>query len=151
MECVQCGGPNPGGQKFCGQCGAKRPVSLPSVDQARGYTPAHLAEKILKSRSALEGERKPVTVHFCDIANSTGLAERIGAEDMHRVLNAFFESALAKVHEFEGTVNQFLGDGFMALFGAPWPTRTMPAEPSWQRSVSGRLLTALTLRNMALG
>ncbi|HEY2559259.1 MAG TPA: adenylate/guanylate cyclase domain-containing protein [Caldimonas sp.] len=91
------------------------------TDQAalRAYTPQHLADKILKARSALEGERKPVTVLFCDIADSTVLADRLGPERMHAVLNAFFEAALAEVHRYEGTVNQFLGDGFMALFGAP--------------------------------
>jgi class 3 adenylate cyclase/tetratricopeptide (TPR) repeat protein len=70
-------------------------------------------------RSALEGERKLVTVLFCDITNSTPLAARLGAEAMHTLLNRFFELALAEVHRYEGTINQFLGDGFMALFGAP--------------------------------
>src|SRR5205807_8457541 len=79
----------------------------------------HLAEKILTSRAALEGERKPVTVLFCDLANSTPLAEHLGPEAMHTLLNQFFELALAEVHRYEGTINQFLGDGFMALFGAP--------------------------------
>jgi class 3 adenylate cyclase/tetratricopeptide (TPR) repeat protein len=83
------------------------------------YTPPHLAEKILTSRSALEGEHKQVTVLFCDIANSTALAERLGPEAMHTLLNHFFEHALTYVHRYEGTINQFLGDGFMALFGAP--------------------------------
>ena len=83
------------------------------------YTPPHLAEKILTSRSALEGERKQVTVLFCDITNSTALAERLGPEAMHTLLNHFFELALAEIHRYEGTINQFLGDGFMALFGAP--------------------------------
>ena len=85
----------------------------------QSYTPRHLAEKILHSRSALEGERKQVTVLFCDIANSTQLAEQAGAEPMHGILSRFFELALEQVHRYEGTVNQFLGDGFMALFGAP--------------------------------
>jgi class 3 adenylate cyclase/tetratricopeptide (TPR) repeat protein len=83
------------------------------------YTPPHLAEKILTTRSALEGERKQVTVFFCDLANSTALAERLGPEAMHTLLNQFFELALSEVHRYEGTINQFLGDGFMALFGAP--------------------------------
>jgi class 3 adenylate cyclase len=83
------------------------------------YTPPHLAEKILTSRSALEGERKQVTVLFCDLANSTAIAEKIGSEAMHGLLNRFFEVALEEVHRYEGTINQFLGDGFMALFGAP--------------------------------
>jgi class 3 adenylate cyclase len=84
-----------------------------------GYTPRHLAEKVLTSRAAIEGERKQVTVLFCDITDSTGMAERVGPERMHTVLNRFVELALGEVHRYEGTVNQFLGDGFMALFGAP--------------------------------
>jgi len=75
--------------------------------------------KILATRSALEGERKSVTVLFCDVVRSTALAERLGPEGMHALLGRFFELALAHVHRYEGTVNQFLGDGFMALFGAP--------------------------------
>ncbi|MCY7307442.1 MAG: AAA family ATPase, partial [Rhodoferax sp.] len=91
----------------------------PRVATAKAYTPAHLAQKILTSRSALEGERKQVTVLFCDMANSTELAHRLGADAMHALLNQFFALALAEVHRLEGTINQFLGDGFMALFGAP--------------------------------
>jgi class 3 adenylate cyclase/tetratricopeptide (TPR) repeat protein len=67
----------------------------------------------------LEGERKQVTVLFCDLVGSTSLAERLGPETMHLLLNRFFELALSEVHRYEGTINQFLGDGFMALFGAP--------------------------------
>jgi class 3 adenylate cyclase/tetratricopeptide (TPR) repeat protein len=70
-------------------------------------------------RSTLEGERKLVTVLFCDMTNSTQLAARLGAEAMHALLNRFFALALTEVHRYEGTINQFLGDGFMALFGAP--------------------------------
>jgi class 3 adenylate cyclase len=77
------------------------------------------SQAILTSRAALEGERKQVTVLFCDLANSTALAERLGPEAMHALLNHFFELALGEVHRYEGTINQFLGDGFMALFGAP--------------------------------
>src|SRR5215467_2979808 len=76
-------------------------------------------EKILTSKTALEGERKQVTVLFCDLANSTATAERLGPEHMHTLLNRFFALALDAVHRYEGTINQFLGDGFMALFGAP--------------------------------
>src|SRR5262249_30019321 len=83
------------------------------------YTPKHLAEKILTSRNALEGERKQLAVLFCDLANSARIAEHIGPEAMHTLLNRFFEVALNEVHRYEGTINQFLGDGFMALFGAP--------------------------------
>jgi class 3 adenylate cyclase len=83
------------------------------------YTPPHLVEKILTSRNAFECERKQVSVVFCDLANSTALAERLGPEAMHGLLNRFFALALEAVHRYEGTINQFLGDGFMALFGAP--------------------------------
>lgn len=121
MKCPSCFQDNPESQKFCGECGVRlspvavsEPLPLPA-----SYTPPHLAQKILTSRSALEGERKLVTVLFCDIANSTQLAARVGADAMHVLLNRFFELALGEVHRFEGTINQFLGDGFMALFGAP--------------------------------
>jgi class 3 adenylate cyclase len=108
--------------RFCKACGTSlaappRPDLRTAAPQS--YTPRHLTEKILTSRSALEGERKQVTVLFCDLVNSTGLAERLGPEAMHTLLNRFFELALAEVHGYEGTINQFLGDGFMALFGAP--------------------------------
>jgi class 3 adenylate cyclase/tetratricopeptide (TPR) repeat protein len=85
----------------------------------RSYTPRHLADRILTTRSALEGEHKQVTVLFCDIAGSSALATRLGPESMHRLLSSFFELALNEVHRYEGTINQFEGDGFMALFGAP--------------------------------
>jgi class 3 adenylate cyclase/tetratricopeptide (TPR) repeat protein len=83
------------------------------------YTPPHLAAEIIGTRSGLEGERKLVTILFCDVVGSTALAERLGAEAMHALLGRFFGLTLREVHRYEGTVNQFLGDGFMALFGAP--------------------------------
>ena len=105
---------------------ASPPATLPSLPpelaappttaherEPLSYTPKHLAEKILTSRSALEGERKQVTVLFCDLANSTPIAERVGPEHMHTLLNRFFELALEAVHRYEGTINQFLGDGFL--------------------------------------
>ena len=97
------------------------PAAAPTLVPAAplSYTPPHLAEKILTSRSALEGERKQVTVCFCDLANSTAMAERLGPDNMHALLNRFFALGLEAVHRYEGTINQFLGDGFMALFGAP--------------------------------
>jgi len=85
----------------------------------RAYTPKHLAEKILTSASALQGERKQVTVLFVDVSGFTSLSERLDPEDVHRLMSRAFELMLAEVHRNEGTVNQFLGDGIMALFGAP--------------------------------
>ena len=116
---------------------AASPAPAPWTLDPDTYTPPHLAEKILTSRAALQGERKQVTVLFCDLANSTGMAEQLGAEAMHGVLNRFFELALGAVHRYEGNVNQFLGDGFMALFGAP-----IAHEDHARRAV----LTALELR-----
>jgi class 3 adenylate cyclase/tetratricopeptide (TPR) repeat protein len=83
------------------------------------YTPKHLAEKILISRSALTEERKQVTVLFVDVVGSTAIAEKLDPEEMHRILDQAFELILKEIHEYEGTVTQFLGDGLMALFGAP--------------------------------
>jgi class 3 adenylate cyclase len=124
-------------------------TSAPAIDHAReplSYTPKHLAEKILTSRSALEGERKQVTVLFCDLANSTPIAERIGPEAMHTLLNRFFEAALNEVHRYEGTINQFLGDGFMALFGAP-----LAHEDHARRAVFAALALQRTLQEAHLG
>jgi len=121
QRCPACQSANPPANKFCNQCGAPlaAPPPAPQFASPHAYTPRHLADKILTSRSALEGERKQVTVLFCDLANSVVLAERLGPEPMHALLDRFFELALAEVHRYEGTINQFLGDGFMALFGAP--------------------------------
>ncbi|HKO22176.1 MAG TPA: adenylate/guanylate cyclase domain-containing protein, partial [Candidatus Eisenbacteria bacterium] len=85
----------------------------------RSYTPKHLADKILTTASALEGERKQVTVLFVDVSGFTSLSERLDPEDVHGLMKRAFELMLAEVHANEGTVNQFLGDGIMALFGAP--------------------------------
>jgi class 3 adenylate cyclase/tetratricopeptide (TPR) repeat protein len=131
--CPQCDAENPSAFKFCGECGSPlgasatgpnvapsgEPAQLPRRPPIQDYTPPHLAEQVFQSRSALEGERKQVTVLFCDLVGSTALAERVGPETMHLLLNQFFELALREVHRYEGTINQFLGDGFMALFGAP--------------------------------
>lgn len=106
------------------------------------YTPQHLVDKILTSRSTLEGERKLVTAFFCDLANSTQTAEQIGPEHMHALLKRFFELALKEVHRYEGTINQFLGDGFMALFGAP-----IAREDHARRGVLAALALQITLED----
>jgi len=122
LICPSCGSELPAESRFCNKCGATVQGRAPADSRftsPEAYTPKHLAEKILTSKAALEGEHKLVTVLFCDIANSTALAQRIGLEPMHALLNGFFGLALVEVHRFEGTINQFLGDGFMSLFGAP--------------------------------
>src|SRR5213594_2489784 len=94
----------------------------PVSDQERAplsYTPAYLAEKILTSRSALEGERKQVTVLFADLKGSTELIAGLDPEEARRLLDPALQVMMDAVHRYEGTVNQVLGDGIMALFGAP--------------------------------
>src|SRR3989475_1614620 len=130
-QCPQCHAEAPPGFRFCGQCGANLQAAPPQAAPAptpratvaapsiATYTPKHLADKILKSRAALEGERRQVTVLFADVAGFTTLAERLDPEDVHRIINRCFELITAEVHRFEGTINQYTGDGVMALFGAP--------------------------------
>jgi class 3 adenylate cyclase/tetratricopeptide (TPR) repeat protein len=117
--CPSCGAGSPPGFRFCAECGRPLvPGERPAPDP-RAYTPKHLAEKILGSRSALEGERKQVTVLFADVKGSMDLAEQLDPEDWHRIMDRFFQLLAEGVHRFEGTVNQYTGDGIMALFGAP--------------------------------
>src|SRR5437667_5482032 len=117
MRCPSCGHENREGAKFCEECAAPA-VTAPERDP-RAYTPKHLAEKILSARSALEGERKQVTVLFADVKGSMDLAEQVDPEAWHAIMDRFFQLLADGVHRFEGTVNQFTGDGIMALFGAP--------------------------------
>jgi class 3 adenylate cyclase len=121
VRCSSCGFENLSAMKFCGECGKPLAgaVTVASSPDPRSYTPKHLAEKILTSRSALEGERKQVTVLFADVKGSMELAEQIDPEDWHEILDGFFRRLSDGVHRFEGTVNQYTGDGIMALFGAP--------------------------------
>lgn len=131
--CAGCGQANPPGSRFCNGCGAslagaaRAPATAASLAERlsdatdpRSYTPRHLADRILTQKSALEGERKHVTVLFADLAGSTALAEHVGdPEQMHVLLDRAFRLMLEHVHGMEGTINQFTGDGVMALFGAP--------------------------------
>jgi class 3 adenylate cyclase/tetratricopeptide (TPR) repeat protein len=127
-HCPHCGFANPPQAKFCGQCATSLSGSLPaagSLPQAidshtpLSYTPAYLAEKILHSKTALEGERKQVTVLFADLKGSMELLADRDPEAARRLLDPVLERMMAAVHRYEGTVNQVLGDGIMALFGAP--------------------------------
>jgi class 3 adenylate cyclase len=122
--CRACAAELPAGARFCPACGraveaAQASPAPPAPPAPDAYTPRHHAERILTSRAALQGERKPVTVLFCAGVGSTARAERLGPDAMPAPLHRFVETALAEIHRSEGTVNQFLGDGFMALFGAP--------------------------------
>src|SRR5262249_37731206 len=120
MKCPACGHEVRENAKFCEECGARvGDGAAPVVRDLRAYTPKHLAERILTSRSALEGERKQVTVLFADVKGSMELAARLDPEDWHAILDRFFQILSDGVHRFEGTINQYTGDGVMALFGAP--------------------------------
>jgi class 3 adenylate cyclase len=111
----------PADAKFCLECGhpVQEPPPPPTARDPHSYTPKHLAEKILSSRAALEGERKQVTVLFADVCGSMELQEQVDPEEWLRIMDGFFAVLSDGVHRFEGTVIQFTGDGIMALFGAP--------------------------------
>jgi class 3 adenylate cyclase/tetratricopeptide (TPR) repeat protein len=118
--CPACRALNPPGNRYCHQCGASLAgAEAPPERTPQSYTPRHLAEKILNGRGGLEGERKQVTVLFVDVSGFTAMSERLDPEDVHRLMSRAFDLMLTEVHRYEGTVNQFLGDGIMALFGAP--------------------------------
>jgi class 3 adenylate cyclase len=153
LPCSSCGFINEAGENFCGGCGQRLtsapagpppPAAAPcTAAEVRpslvAYTPKHLAEKILKGRSALEGSRV-VTVLFADSAGFTALAERRDPEEVHRMIDRCFALITAEVHRFEGTINQYTGDGVMALFGAPiahedGPRRAVHAALGIQRAL----------------
>jgi len=118
LTCGRCRAELPGSAKFCLACGAAvGPGPQPRSPQS--YTPKHLAERILTGRSTLEGERKQVTVLFADLKDSMELIADRDPEEARKLLDPVLELMMAAVHRYEGTVNQVLGDGIMALFGAP--------------------------------
>ena len=121
--CPSCGFLNEGSERFCGGCGKSLPAgpttAEPRFKSPEPYTPKHLAEKILTSKSALEGERKQVTVLFADLKGSMELLADRDPEEARKILDPVLERMMEAVHRYEGTVNQVMGDGVMALFGAP--------------------------------
>ena len=123
LECPRCNTKISPGRKFCGECGHKliEPSEAPVVDfsEPQSYTPKFLADKILTSRSSIEGERKLVTVLFADVANYTAMSEKIDSEEVHQIMDGCFKILMDEIHNHQGTINQFTGDGVMALFGAP--------------------------------
>jgi len=129
IVCTDCGNFNRPGSKFCDECGHN--LSLPTkptrkdlsfdekIDKIQRYLPKNLTEKILAQRDRIEGERKQVTVMFCDMEGYSRLSERLGPEEAYDVMDQVYEILIHKVHDYEGTVNEMTGDGVMALFGAP--------------------------------
>jgi class 3 adenylate cyclase/tetratricopeptide (TPR) repeat protein len=120
--CPSCGFSNEPGEDFCGGCAAPLAAGQPAEARfasPQSYTPKHLAERILTSKSALEGERKQVTVLFADLKGSMELLADRDPEEARKLLDPVLEHMMEAVHRYEGTVNQVMGDGIMALFGAP--------------------------------
>jgi class 3 adenylate cyclase len=118
LTCGKCRAELPGSAKFCLECG--EPVAQQIQTRSpESYTPKHLAEKILTSKAALEGERKQVTVLFADLKGSMELLAERDPEEARKLLDPVLEHMMEAVHRYEGTVNQVMGDGIMALFGAP--------------------------------
>ena len=170
MRCTRCDRENRSGARFCSGCGTELPPSCPAcgataepdgafcdrcgarlapdtaaqthdaATSPASYTPKHLAQRILRTRAALEGERKHVTVLFADVVDSTPIAQRLGPDALHAVMDRCFGLLLGEVHRYEGTVNQFTGDGIMAIFGAPLaledaPRRAVLAALGIQRAI----------------
>jgi class 3 adenylate cyclase/tetratricopeptide (TPR) repeat protein len=121
--CPKCNFSNPPQFKFCGECGTplEKPKEAPLINysEPKSYTPKFLADKILTTRSSIEGERKLVTVLFADVANFTAMSEKLDPEEVHQIMDGCFRILMDEIHKHEGTINQFTGDGVMALFGAP--------------------------------
>jgi class 3 adenylate cyclase/tetratricopeptide (TPR) repeat protein len=142
--CSYCNSSNPLQFKFCGECG--HDLSLPSrpipkelsfdekLAKSQRYLPKDLTQKILAQRDKIEGERKRVTVMFCDIEGFTTLTEKLGSEETYALMDQVYEILIHKVHDYEGTVNELTGDGIIALFGAP-----IALEDAPQRAIRSAL------------
>ena len=145
LICPKCATANPSGSKFCNECAhnlvtiasGSTPIELSfdeKLDKIRRYLPKGLTDKILSQRDRIEGERKLVTVMFCDMEGFTRLSEKLDAEDAYTIMDKVYEILIHKVHDFEGTVNEMTGDGIMALFGAP-----IALEDAPQRAIRSSL------------
>lgn len=129
IACPKCSSKISPGFKFCPECGHNlTEPSTPSpkelsfeekLEKIQKYLPKDLTEKILSQRGKIEGERKQVTVMFCDLQGFTPLVEKIGADEAYTIMDQVYELLIHAVHDYEGTVNEMTGDGIMALFGAP--------------------------------
>ena len=120
-SCGNCGSQVSATARFCLQCGhpLRAVEEDPRFASPKNYTPQHIADKILVSRAALEGERKLITVLFADIKGSMEVIADRDPEEVQKLLHAVLERMIEAVHRYEGTVNTVMGDGLMALFGAP--------------------------------
>ena len=144
LVCPSCKAKIPLGKKFCGECGqnltllseqAPKEFSFDQkIEKIQKYLPKGLTEKILSQRNRIEGERKQVTVMFCDMQGFTPLSELLGIEEAYAIIDQIYEILIHKVHDYEGTVNEMTGDGIMALFGAP-----VALEDAPQRAIRSSL------------
>jgi class 3 adenylate cyclase/tetratricopeptide (TPR) repeat protein len=126
LICCECEIENPPGSKFCTECGSAFNASGPDlsaleekIDKIQRYLPEGLTQKILTQKDRIEGERKQVTVMFCDLVGFTSMSENLDPEEVYSIMDQVLEILIHKVHDFGGTVNKMTGDGIMALFGAP--------------------------------
>ena len=123
MKCFKCQTDNPDAARYCNTCGCDLKqggdTTSRKITHLHPYTPKFLIEKILAHKSAIEGERKQVTVFFADVAGFTSMSDKLDPEQVHRVMDGAFRILLDEIHAYGGTINQFTGDGVMALFGAP--------------------------------
>ncbi|MCH8995270.1 MAG: zinc-ribbon domain-containing protein [Chloroflexi bacterium] len=119
--CPECGRSSPPGSEYCAGCGHRLagPSKPAAAADPRSYTPPHLAEKILRDRATVEGERRTVTVLFADAQGFTPISERFDEEEVYGLMQGCLGRMMDAVHRYEGTVTQFTGDGVIALFGAP--------------------------------
>ncbi len=115
MKCSNCQFENPDAMNFCGNCGNPLAVKRPP----EGYTPPFLKKELLKAPGSIEGERKMVSVLFADVAGFTGMSESLDPEDVHEIMDGCFDILGKEIHVAGGSINQYTGDGVMALFGAP--------------------------------
>jgi class 3 adenylate cyclase/tetratricopeptide (TPR) repeat protein/ribosomal protein L40E len=142
--CPKCNYLNPPQFKFCNKCGSslispalETPKDLSfeeKLAKIQRYLPKDLTQKIFAQRDKIEGERKQVTVMFCDMEGFTSLTEKLGSEQMYSIMDKVYEILIHKVHDYEGTVNELTGDGIMALFGAP-----IALEDAPQRAIRSAL------------
>jgi len=128
MRCPKCNSENREEAKFCDECGhnftsipdpSYLQFSIDKLEKIQRYFPKGVTEKILAQRDKIEGERKQVTVMFCDMEGFTSLVEKLGPEKAYSLMDQIYEILIHNVHDYEGTVNEFTGDGIMAIFGAP--------------------------------
>jgi class 3 adenylate cyclase/tetratricopeptide (TPR) repeat protein len=144
VPCSKCGKTNQPESKFCIECGhplsdTAKPTSKDlTIDEKlakiQKYLPGNITEKILSQRNRIEGERKQVSVLFTDMAGYTTMSEKLDAEEVYSLMDQVYEILIHKVTEYGGTVNEFTGDGIMALFGAP-----IALEDAPQRAIRASL------------